>query len=81
MISNRALRKARESIKRIAAENNISDAEVRESILEAMKAGMADPDPEVQAKWKTIPWKNGEPTPEEFIAWNVEQIRKRQRSD
>ena len=47
-----------ESTKRIieiiAAENSISPEEVAHEMMEAIRAGMASPDPRAQALWKQI---------------------------
>lgn len=66
---------AKNMIHMIAQENGVTEEEVRRDITEAIKAGMANPDLEIQARWKSIPWESGEPTAEEFILWNVQQLQ------
>ena len=76
-ISKKAIEQAHISIRKIATENGVSEEEVRREMMKAMKEGMSNPNPEVQALWNSIPWRNGEPSVEEFIAWNTEQLRKK----
>lgn len=56
-------------IKEIAQKENRTEREVRQDIAAAIAAGMANPDPQVQAVWRTIPYRGEVPTPEEVIAW------------
>jgi len=58
-------------ITEIAVEEGVSEAHVRESIEEAIRAGMSNPDPKVQTVWDRIPRAGAVPTPEEFIAWGA----------
>ena len=67
-ITNRELEKAKRAISRIAADQGISEEAVRHEMLEAIRAGMNNPDPAVQSRWQSIQWRGIEPTPEEFIA-------------
>ena len=39
-------------IRQIAKENGVSPAEVKKDMQEAIRVGMASPDPKVQAEWK-----------------------------
>ena len=80
-IPDETLEQVRTIIRNIAASNGISEEEVRREMIEAMREGMANPDPEVQAKWKSVPWQNREPTPEEFILWNAAEIWKERRHE
>ena len=73
-VSDLALGRARKAIKRLAKEHGVPEEEVRREIEEAMLAGMADPDPEIQAQWAAIRWRNGKPTVDEFVAYITEQI-------
>ena len=73
-ISNEALKRAKRSIKQLAKSHGVSEAEVRAEMEEAMRAGMANPDPAVQARWASIQWRGETPTVEEFIACITEQI-------
>lgn len=43
-------------------------------MIQAMEAGMNNPDPEIQAKWKTIPCRGEKPTPEELIVWAANRV-------
>ena len=58
-------------IAEIARNHKVPESEVRAEMMAAMRAGMENPDPEVQKQWSEIPWRGAEPTVEEFIAWTV----------
>ena len=70
-----SLESARNAIRMIAMSNGVTEAHVREEMMEAMQAGMRDPDPKVRAQWDAIPWSSGKPNVEEFIAWMAEKVR------
>ena len=57
----------RKILETIARNNNTSAENVRKEMLFAMKMGQSSKDPEVQAKWKSIPRKGADPTLEEFL--------------
>jgi len=59
---------AEAALQKVAMKNHTTVEEVRKEIKLAMLAGMCNPDPAVQAKWKEIPHKGEVPTPEEMIA-------------
>lgn len=64
------------ALQEVAAANNTTVEEVRKEIMIAMEAGMSNPDPAVQALWREIPYKGDKPTPEEFIAFIKEKVKK-----
>ena len=68
-ITEEMLAHARSIIGEIAKAHGIPESEVRAEMREAMLAGMANPDPEVQRQWSEVPWRGAEPTVEELIAW------------
>ena len=70
-ISAEMLAHAKIVIAEIARNRRIPESEVRAEMMAAMRAGMANPDPDVQKQWSEIPWRGAEPTVEEFIAWTV----------
>ena len=78
-LSKAELDRARASILKIANQKGVSEAEVRDGIMEAIRIGMTDPDPEVQAAWGRIPCAGEIPTPEELIAWSAREVVSRQR--
>lgn len=63
------LRDAEAAIRKVAEQNHTTVEEVRLEMIRAMEAGMNNPDPSVQAMWKSIPCKGEKPTPEEVIVW------------
>lgn len=69
-----ALESARNAIRTIAVRHRISEKQVREEMMQAIRAGMLAPDPKSQKQWREIPWSNGEPNAEEFIAWIASKI-------
>ena len=71
MITEEMLAHARVVIADIARNHGVPESEVRAEMTAAMRAGMANPNPDVQKQWSEIPWRGAEPTVEEFIAWTV----------
>ena len=72
---------AKEALRKVAFANNTTVEEVKKEIMSAMDAAMANPDPEIQAMWKTIPHVGEKPTPEEFIAYVANTVIEEERSD
>ena len=70
-ISAEMLTHAKVIIAEIARDRKVPESEVRAEMMAAMRAGMANPDPDVQKQWSEIPWRGAEPTVEEFSAWTV----------
>lgn len=58
-----------EIIRQIAKKHQVTEEEVRRDMKEAMDAARNNPDPEVQARWKTFNYNGDEPKLEEFILW------------
>ncbi len=67
-----------ESTKRIieiiAAENGISPEEVEHEMMEAIRAGMASPDPRAQALWKQICPDGKEPDLDTFLTFMANRV-------
>lgn len=59
---------------KVAQENHVSLDTVRKEILLAMEEAQKSTDPQVQAKWASIPRKGSEITIEEFLEYCVAQI-------
>ena len=70
-ITREMLAHAKVIIAEIARNRRIPESEIRAEMMVAMRAGMANPDPDVQKQWSEIHWRGAEPTVEEFIAWTV----------
>ena len=68
------IEKAEQAIRAIAAEHHTTVEAVRLEMKQAMIAGLLNPDPAVQALWKSIPCKGEVPTPEELIVWAANRI-------
>ena len=68
-ITEEMLAHAKVVIAEIARDHEVPESEIRAEMMAAMRAGMANPDPDVQKQWSEIPWRGAEPTVEEFIAW------------
>ncbi|MBQ8620920.1 MAG: sporulation initiation factor Spo0A [Oscillospiraceae bacterium] len=58
-----------EIIEAIAHRDQMTAAQVRKNIQEAMDAGLNNPDPMVQSAWNAIPKKGEKVTMEEFILY------------
>jgi len=67
---------AKRAIERIARENHTTVDEVRLQMKIAMMNGLISEDPKVKAYWQSIPCDGEVPTPEEFIAYTADVVRK-----
>lgn len=65
-----------EVLKKIAVKEGVSVEYVRKEIQEAIDAGMASPNEEIQARWKEIEFKGSRPTPEEVIYYLTKQAKR-----
>ena len=55
--------------RQIAKEEKTTVEQVYKDMQEAIDAGFDNPDPEVRAVWKDIPFKGARPTPEDVISY------------
>lgn len=69
---------AENAIRTIAKRDGVSVETVRANMTGAMITGLCDPDPKVQARWKSIPCKGELPTPEELIVFLANESLERQ---
>lgn len=67
----------RKILMQVAAENHTTVEEVRREISAAIEAGMHNPDPEIQKKWRAMSKTGGTPTPEEAILCLTREAKKR----
>lgn len=70
----------RKILMQVAAENNTTVEEVRREISIAIEAGMHNPDPEIQKKWRAMSRTGGIPTPEEAILYLTKDTKKKMQS-
>ena len=68
-ISKTELKKAKESIRVIAQKNGMTEQQVRDEMELAIDLGYNNPDPSVQNYWRSTPFANRKPSPEEFMIW------------
>ena len=66
--------KTKRIIATIAAENGISPEEVEHEMMEAIRAGMASPDPHAQALWKQICPDGKEPDLDTFLSFMAHRV-------
>lgn len=59
----------RKILEEVAKQNNTTVEEVYREMQIAIDAGFDNPDPEVQKRWKQIPYKGERPTPEDLIPY------------
>lgn len=64
-----------------AKEREITTEEMKNIILERIKKGLNDPDPEKRVQWEKIPHAGKIPTPEEWISYVVEKLKENGRED
>lgn len=72
---------AKEALRKVALANNTTVEEVKREIMIAMDAAMENPDPAIQAMWRTIPHEGEKPTPEEFITFVASMVIEENNSD
>ena len=65
---------ADQALQEVALQNHTTVEEVRKEIKLAMLAGLCNPDPSVQKRWKEIPCAGEVPTPEELITYIAGRI-------
>ena len=58
----------------IAAENGITPEKVEYEMMEAIRAGMASPDPHAQALWKQICPDGKEPDLDTFLTFMADRV-------
>ncbi len=75
-MNKRELRIAEKAIQKIAIREQRSIADVKKEMRMAMFVGLCSQDPAVQAYWKNIPCEGDVPTPEEFIIFVSNKIKK-----
>ena len=68
------IEKAEQMIHAVAAQHHTTVEAVRLEMKQAVLAGLLNPDPEVQATWKSIPCEGEVPTPEELIVWMASKL-------
>lgn len=63
---------AERAIAEVARQMNMSVGEVMAEMQEAIYHGYINPDPQIQAMWRTLPFKDRCPSPVELIAFVVD---------
>lgn len=56
-------------IRQIAKQNGVTPAEVKKDIREAIRIGMASPDPSVQAHWRRMSPTGAEPSINQVLTY------------
>lgn len=73
--------KAYRALKETARRNDVSLDTVIKEIERAIAIGMANPDPKVQAFWRSVPKAGEAPTPVELVAYISELEQRRHSSN
>lgn len=73
-ITEKDLEEAHNAIAQLADREGVSEAVICDSMMEAIRAGQANQDPAVQAKWRSIAPDGESITPEMLIAWVKKQL-------
>lgn len=68
--------KTKRIIEIVAARNGVSYEKVEHEMMEAIRAGMASPDPHAQALWKQICPDGKEPDLDTFLTFVANRIEK-----
>ena len=66
--------KTKRIIKLIALKEGVSPKEVESKMMEAIRVGMASPDPQTQALWKQVFPEGKEPDLDTFLSFMVERV-------
>lgn len=66
--------KTRKILETIAAQNGTTPENVEHEMMEAIRAGMASPDPHAQALWKQICPDGKEPDLDTFLAFMANRV-------
>ena len=74
MFSEIELFRAKKAIRDIARQNEVSEDKIREEMGAAIESGFTNSDPAIRAMWKSSPFAEAMPSPEEFILWCFKQI-------
>ncbi len=65
----------RHALQVVARRERKSLNEVRGDVQAAIDEMLANPDPQIRAKWAASPFADRAPSPEEFIAWCANLVR------
>ena len=65
---------ADQALQAVAQHNSTTVDEVKKEITIAILAGMSNPDPAVQARWKAIPHAGDVPAPKEMITYISKRV-------
>lgn len=68
-LSRKEMAVAKRAITEAARREGITEEEFRAEMTDALMEGYNNPDPNIQAVWKTVPCAGDVPTPEEVIIW------------
>ncbi len=74
IITEKNLEEARHAIALLAVKEGVSETEICASIMEAISVGLANQNPAVQARWRSITPNGERITPERLIAWAAKKI-------
>lgn len=69
--------KVKKAISKVALKNGVSENEVRAEIQKVIDKCMKNNDPKTMELWKKIPRKGKKLTPEEFIDYMAESVRRK----
>lgn len=78
-MDRQGLKKAENAIRLIAQRDGVSTEYVRTQMKIAMLNGLVSNDPKIRAYWKSIPCEGDVPTPEEFIAFTADIVKKQRK--
>lgn len=76
-MDKRKIDSAKRAIEQIAIKNHTSVDEIRLQMKIAMINGLVSKDPKIKSYWQSIPCEGDVPTPEEFIVYTTDEVRKR----
>ena len=76
-MDKKSLEIAENAIKKLAQRDRVSVEYVRTQMKIAMINGLCSDDPKIKAYWQSIPCEGDVPTPEEFIAFTANEVKKR----
>lgn len=77
MYTEEELGRAKRAITIMAKRNDVSEAQIRAELQEAINASFRCNDSHVQAQWAECEFAGSEPVPKKFITWLAKKVNAR----
>jgi hypothetical protein len=74
MLDELDLYRAKKAIRELAKAKGIDEKEMRLEMEKAIEMGFSNPNPSIRQLWNASPFRDVQPSPEEFILWCASQL-------